>query len=117
VAFDAVGIQASVNASIEGVRKGGKVILVGNLSRSIDFPLQSVVTREITLRGSCAISGEYETALRLISTGRIQVDPLISAVAPLSEGADWFNRLYNKEPGLGKVILVPDRHFAGKRLT
>jgi L-iditol 2-dehydrogenase len=32
---------------------------------------------------------------------------MISAVAPLSEGASWFNRLYNKEPGLNKVILVP----------
>jgi 2-desacetyl-2-hydroxyethyl bacteriochlorophyllide A dehydrogenase len=107
VVFEAVGIARTVNSSIELVRKGGRVILVGNLAKNIDFPLQSVVTREITVQGSCAIRGEYEAALRLISKGKIKVDPLISAVAPLSEGADWFKRLYSKEPGLNKVILVP----------
>ncbi|WP_167617121.1 galactitol-1-phosphate 5-dehydrogenase [Maribellus sediminis] len=105
--FEAVGIGPTVNNAIEIVRKGGKVVLVGNLSPKIDFPLQSVVTREIKVLGSCAIRGEYETVLQLISAGKIQVDDMISSVAPLSEGADWFKRLYNKEPGLKKVILVP----------
>lgn len=105
--FEAVGISPTVNNAIEIVRKGGKVVLVGNLSPTIDFPLQSVVTREIKVLGSCAIRGEYETVLQLIASGKIQVDDMISAVAPLSEGADWFKRLYNKEPGLKKVILVP----------
>jgi L-iditol 2-dehydrogenase len=111
VVFDATGISETVNFSIESVRKGGRVILVGNLSEKIAFPLQSVVTREIKLHGSCAVRGEYEAALRLISNGKIRVDPLISAVAPLSEGEQWFTKLYNKEPGLNKVILVPDKKF------
>jgi threonine dehydrogenase-like Zn-dependent dehydrogenase len=42
-----------------------------------------------------------------MATGAINVDPLISALAPLSEGAAWFNRLYAGEPGLMKVILQP----------
>jgi hypothetical protein len=37
----------------------------------------------------------------------VDVKPLISAVAPLEEGASWFRRLYDKEPGLLKVILKP----------
>lgn len=105
--FEAVGISPTVNNAIEIVRKGGKVVLVGNLSPTIDFPLQSVVTREIKVLGSCAIRGEYETVLQLIAAGKIKVDEMISAVAPLSEGIDWFKRLYNKETGLKKVILVP----------
>jgi L-iditol 2-dehydrogenase len=111
VVFDATGISETVNFSIESVRKGGRVILVGNLAEKIAFPLQSVVTREIKLQGSCAVRGEYETALRLISYGKIRVDPLISAIAPLSEGEQWFRKLYNKETGLSKVVLVPDRIF------
>ena len=43
----------------------------------------------------------------LIAERRVDVKPLISAAAPLSEGAAWFKRLYSKEPGLMKVILVP----------
>lgn len=107
LAFEAVGGTASVNIAIDSVRKGGKVVLVGNTSPVVDFPLQKVVTREMKILGSCAIRGEYDVVLDLLKTGKINVDDQISAVAPLSEGALWFKRLYNKEEGLNKVMLVP----------
>jgi 2-desacetyl-2-hydroxyethyl bacteriochlorophyllide A dehydrogenase len=107
ISFEASGIAESVNNAINCTRKGGKVVLVGNTSKTIEFPLQQVVTRELSILGSCAIRGEYEAVLDLIESGRINVDDQISAVAPLSEGASWFERLYRKESGLRKVILVP----------
>ncbi|MGQ8338619.1 galactitol-1-phosphate 5-dehydrogenase [Sunxiuqinia sp. A32] len=106
-AFEAVGITPTVNTAVVSVRKGGAVILVGNLSPKIELPLQKVVTQELKIQGSCAINGEYEKVLQLMSRGLISVDDQISAVAPLQEGADWFQRLYIKEKGLNKVLLVP----------
>jgi L-iditol 2-dehydrogenase len=44
----------------------------------------------------------------MIERGTINVDAMISAVAPLSEGDEWFKRLYQGEPGLMKVILTPE---------
>ena len=81
--------------------------LVGNLSPSIELPLQTVVTRQLKLIGSCASAGEYPACLEMLKRGKIRVDPFISAVAPLSEGASWFERLYNREEGLVKVIIKP----------
>ena len=107
VVIEAVGLSETVNTAIDLVRKGGKLILVGNLSPKIEFPLQKIVSGEINVSGSCAINGEYSEVLDLIADGKVKVDELISAVAPLSEGGDWFNRLYKKEPGLNKVILIP----------
>lgn len=107
LAFEAVGIAATVNSAFDVVRKGGSITLVGNLAPSIEFPLQKAVTREITLLGVCASSGEYPACLDMIARGSIDVSPLMSAVAPLAEGARWFDRLYNKEAGLMKVVLVP----------
>jgi L-iditol 2-dehydrogenase len=106
-AFEVVGASPTLDLAIRSVRKGGSVTLVGNLAPSTDLPLQHTVTREITLYGSCASSGEYPACLDLIDRGIIDVDALISAVAPLSEGATWFQRLYDHEPGLLKVILRP----------
>ena len=106
-AFEAVGISDSVNICIDSVRKGGRIVLVGNLSPFVEFPLQKVVTQELKLFGSCAIRGEYAAVLDLISKRKINVDDQISAVAKLSEGANWFNRLRNNTEGLKKVILVP----------
>lgn len=105
--FEVVGAAAPVDLAIRCVRKGGQVILVGNLQASTPFPLQEVVTRQITLRGSCSCAGEYPEAIRRIEDGSIQVEPLLSAVVPLEEGAGWFQRLYDNKEGLMKVVLTP----------
>ena len=107
VAFEAVGVAATVDLAIRCVRKGGQVTLVGNVSPKVELPLQVAVTRELTLNGTCASSGEYPGCLDMMARGSIQAAPLLSAVAPLSEGASWFDRLYRKEPGLLKVVLSP----------
>ncbi len=107
IAVEVVGAQASITTAIEVVRRGGTVTLIGNLAPRVEIPLQSVVTRQIRLLGSCASAGEYRECIALMESGAINVDPLISAVAPLAEGAAWFDRLYRREAGLMKVILRP----------
>jgi len=107
IGFEVVGITPVLRTLIESVRKGAQITLVGNVSAEVNFPLQKVVTRQLKIQGSCAICGEYEQVLELISRGLIEIEPLTSAIAPMKEGAEWFNRLYNREKGLMKVILKP----------
>jgi L-iditol 2-dehydrogenase len=107
VAMEAVGRNETVNAAIASVRKGGTVVLVGNISPEATLPLQRVVTRQIRLQGSCASAGEYPQAIKLMASGAIRVKPLITAIAPLAEGPQWFERLYAREPNLLKVVLTP----------
>lgn len=107
VAFEAVGSEATIGAAIGALRKGGHLVLIGNLSPRVEIPLQAIVTRELTLHGSCASAGEYPRCVELMASGAIDVGPLISATAPLAEGAAWFDRLYHREPGLMKVLLKP----------
>lgn len=107
IACEVVGFTPTTQLAVQSVRKGGTVTLIGNLAPTTEFLQQSVVTRELTLYGSCGSRGEYPACLDLIERGTINVDAMISAVAPLSEGNDWFTRLYQGEPGLMKVILTP----------
>ena len=108
VAFEVVGRSESVQTAIHSARKGAAVTLVGNLAPEVQIPLQEVVTRQIRLQGSCAICGEYPAVLDMIARKKINVKAILSAEAPLSEGASWFKRLYDREPGLTKVVLIPD---------
>lgn len=108
LAFEAVGREETVRTAIDAVRKGGTVTLIGNIEPEVRVPLQTIVTRQIRLQGSAASAGEYPEAMELVASGRIQVAPLISAVAPLEDGPEWFRRLHAHEPGLLKVILSPD---------
>ena len=107
VVMECVGVSATVQTAIECVRKGGAVGLVGNLAQRIEFPLQAVVTRELSLFGSCASAGEYPAALEAIAAGKIRVGPLTSAIRPLEEGAEWFHKLHAAADDLIKVILRP----------
>jgi L-iditol 2-dehydrogenase len=107
LAFEAVGIGATVDLAVRCVRKGGCVALVGNVAPKVELPLQVAVTRELSLLGSCASAGEYPACLDMLARGAINAAPLLSAVAPLEAGAPWFDRLYAREPGLLKVVLTP----------
>jgi L-iditol 2-dehydrogenase len=107
VAAEVVGNAAALHTAIRSVARGGRVALVGNVTPEVPLPLQLVVSRELTLLGSCASAGEYPRAIELVASGQIRVGPLISALAPLTQGPQWFDRLYAREPGLMKVVLQP----------
>jgi L-iditol 2-dehydrogenase len=102
-----VGAAQPLDLAIRSVRKGGQVVLVGNLQPNTPFPLQEVVTRQLTLKGSCSCAGEYPEAIRRIQDGSIRVVPLLSEIAPLEEGANWFHQAVQPGNGLLKVVLKP----------
>lgn len=106
-AFEVVGNTETVKICVDSLRKGGHLVLIGNFSPAVELPLQDVVSRQLTVYGSCASSGEYAVCLDLIARNRIRLDSLISSVAPLREGAEWLRRLYQGESGLMKVLLQP----------
>ena len=107
IAVEVVGNTAAVNTAIGSLRKGGALTIVGNIAATVEFPLQEVVTRQIRITGSCSSCGEYPACLDMIARGIVNVDALVSKVAPLAEGAEWFRKLYDGEEGLMKVILTP----------
>ena len=107
LALEVFGATASVRTALAAVRKGGTVVLIGNVSPEVQFPLQQAVVRELTVLGSCASRGEYPVCLDLLTRGAVDAAALISAVAPLEEAPQWFARLQRREPGLMKVILTP----------
>jgi L-iditol 2-dehydrogenase len=107
VVLEAVGRNETVSVAIDSVRKGGTVTLIGNISPQVTLPLQKVVSRQIRLQGTAASAGEYPQAMELMMSGKIRVKALITAVAPLDDGARWFERLHAGEPNLMKVVLAP----------
>jgi len=109
VALEAVGSTPTVKAAIESVRKGGTVVLIGNVAPQVEIPLQTVVGREIRLQGSAASSGEYPQCIDMLARGAVDVKSLISIVAPLDEGPGWFERLHAREANLMKVVLTPGK--------
>jgi len=107
IVIELVGISETLGVAIGCLCKSGRLIQVGNFSPTVEIPLHQLVTKQLMVHGSCASAGEYPDSLKLLARKSIVVGMLVSAVAPLSQGVEWFNRLYRREPGLMKVILTP----------
>jgi len=105
--LEAVGTETTVTLALSLTKQGGDATLIGNVTPRIQVNLQDIVLRELTIRGSCAVAGEYRASLDLMASGRIQAKPLISRIMHLSDGQEAFDALHRGEPGLIKIVLQP----------
>ncbi len=108
VAFEAVGLSPTAQLSVEATRNGGNVTWIGNNAPMIELDMQSIVTREMSVRGSYGFDEtDFAAAIEALSSGRLNVDPLVEMVAPLDDGPELFRSLAVGENDLVKIILKP----------
>ena len=101
-------MEGTINTDIAALRKGGCLAAIGNMSKEISFPLQDCITRQIRVQGSCASSGEYDICLNMIAGHSVDLTPFLQVTMPLEQGKEAFQRLFDREPGLQKIILTMD---------
>ncbi len=106
--LEAVGIGATAVQSLRVARPGGHVTWIGNSAPTAELPLQELVSRELTLRGSYGFREEFEQAADALVAGTIDVRRIIERVAPLDEGSDLFQELGAGTLDAVKVVLLPN---------
>lgn len=85
VVIEAAGSARALEQGLHAVRRGGTIVQVGTLPAAVTLPLNAVMARELTIAGSFRFANVFATALALMSSGRIDVRPLITSVFPLAE--------------------------------
>lgn len=98
---EATGKAEGLRAAIAATRPRGTVIMKSTIHGDVSFDAAPVVVNEITLIGSRC--GRMEPAMRLIRSGRLLLDDMITAEFPLAEAAEAF--LEAQRPGSLKVLL------------
>lgn len=98
-------------------KKGGQVVFMGIPYADINverFYFERIVRNELTVLGSWnAISApfpgkEWTTSLHYMSTGQIDVKPIISHRLQLRQGPETFKKIINREEPFGKVLFYPE---------
>jgi L-iditol 2-dehydrogenase len=108
VVVECVGVSATAAASVRMVRNGGAVTWVGNSAPVVEVPMQEVVTREVSLRGSYGfLPREFGAAVAALDAGRVDAAALLGRVAPLEDGPALFEGLARGEIEDPKVVLRP----------
>ena len=106
VGFEAAGVQASLEALIANVEKGGEVIILGVYAKNPTVNMYFVGEHELNLFGSMMYSHEdYHEAVKLISEGKIILDPLISKHFPFDQYLDAYRFIGESGDKVMKVIV------------
>ena len=105
VAFEAVGISATAQQTLEATRNNGTVIWIGNNHRMINIDMQAIVTRELSVLGSYGMTDrDFLRALQMLSDGQVPSDILINKTAELADGPELFDYLI-QTPDIIKCVM------------
>ena len=104
--FECAGVVPTTQLSINLVRKGGTIVIVGLCFDPTEILASNVAIKEIKLQGAiCFNSHEYALSLELMRKKDIDVRPLIACEMPLDAINEAFERALNGD-GV-KIVIKP----------
>jgi len=101
------GSEEACSWTIDMVRKGGSVVLIGNYKEPVKYLMGKVVFNEITIYGSRGNPNASDEAINLIASGKVNVKKLITHVFPLDEFDKALETFVKRLEGAIKVIVKP----------
>lgn len=107
VVIDAAGASAALKDAIEWVRPGGHVTKVGWGPQPLEYSLDPIVQKAVTIAGSFSHTWSvWERVLRLMQAGTLDPMPLVGMTASLEEWQTAFDRMHHGE--IPKAVLLPN---------
>lgn len=109
VCFEASGSAPGLASCLAAARRGGDVVHVGFQSADeVPYPVNAAVIRkELSVHGSLRAYQEFPLAVRLVGSGRIRLEALITAVMPLTDAASAIDLAADKTRSLKVVLAGP----------
>jgi L-iditol 2-dehydrogenase len=106
IVFECAGAGPSAQSCLNLVRRQGRYAQVGLFGKPVQWDLEQVCLKELRVSGSFAhVPSAWPKALRLLASGQVQTRPLVSAVLPITEWQQAFDR-FERRDGL-KIVLTP----------
>ena len=107
--IDAAGVSATLKTAIDVVRPAGWISKVGWGPQPLNFSLDPLVQKNVTLQGSFSHNWPiWERVLRLLGTGMLDVEPVIGGVWPIGQWREAFETMHS-----GKIVKAVLRPEAG----
>ncbi|WP_199174780.1 zinc-binding dehydrogenase [Halegenticoccus soli] len=105
--IDAAGVSAAFETAMEAVRPDGHITKVGWGPQPMEYSMDPVVQKAVTVQGSFSHTWSiWEKVITLLSTGQLDVEPIVDRVAPLEEWRDCFAGMHDRD--YIKCVLTPN---------
>jgi len=104
--IDAAGVSATLKLAIEIVRPAGQITKVGWGPQPLNFSLDQLVQKAVTLQGSYSHNWPmWEKVLSLLASGKIDLDLILNRISPLTEWKSAFDEMHSGK--IVKGVLIP----------
>ncbi|HRE82980.1 MAG TPA: zinc-binding dehydrogenase [Opitutaceae bacterium] len=104
--IDAAGVSVALKIALELTRPGGWISKVGWGPQPLNFSLDPLVQKNLTLQGSFSHNWPiWERVLALLASGRLDLKPIVGGVWPLTEWHDAFEKMHSG--AIVKAVLHP----------
>lgn len=105
--IDAAGVSATLHSALAYVRPNGHITKVGWGPQPMNFSLDPLVQKNVTLQGSFSHNWPiWEKVLFLLSSGNLDVRPIIGGVWKLNDWKDAFEHMHSGK--VVKSVLTPN---------
>jgi len=105
VVVDAVGSQ--FGSAVEHAALGGRIVLFGqNQTARPPIHQYTITERSLTVLGSYVTAFTFPTAIRLVETGALNLEPIVTHVLPLDRLPEGLDLL--RSGAATKVVITPD---------
>ena len=106
VGFEAAGVQASLDALMANVEKGGDIVILGVYSENPTVNMYFLGEHELNVFGSMMYRKEdYEEAVKMIDSGQIKTAPLISKHFSFEEYLEAYEYIEKQGDKTMKVMI------------
>ncbi|MBI2913380.1 MAG: alcohol dehydrogenase catalytic domain-containing protein [Chloroflexi bacterium] len=108
LAVECVGIAPAMDDCLAATRRGGRIVVAGAFEQPSTINLLTLLIQEHSVIGTFGYASEFPEAARLITSGAIDVTPLISGVVGLDELPRTFAELAADRGRHQKVLVCPN---------
>ena len=103
---DAVGVKASFDQAFQMVSEKGNLLLIGNLAKSVELPLQDLVSKEISLVGTYGFDLEaFRQGVETLPEFKDQLQTFIEGHCTLEETPEVMSALAKGERKALKIVI------------
>lgn len=100
VIIDAAGVSPTLKMAIELVRPAGWITKVGWGPKPLDFSIDPLVQKNVTLQGSFSHHWAiWERVLALLTSGQLNVQPIIGGIWSINDWHEAFETMHS-----GKIV-------------
>lgn len=105
IVFEAAGNPVTAELTQKVVKRGGKIVIVGNVHSDVSFNLLKIGTREIDIVGIFRYCNNYPMLVNAISSGIIDVKPICTDIYPFDKIQTGFDDADKRKMEVVKAVI------------